>query len=721
MDDVIPYVSLKKTMNHKEFYQKTKTSSSLRELLKWVENNQYDDSISDGTSSHQVLELIHADSRSILLYPFVLAFNNLTYSVRTPQKISCPDFFRRRSTNESCQKVILNGISGEAREGEIMAVLGASGSGKSTLIDALADRIAKDSLKGAVTLNGEVFDSSLLKVISAYVMQDDLLFPMLTVEETLMFSAEFRLPSCLSKSKKKARVQALIDQLGLGSAAKTVIGDEGHRGVSGGERRRVSIGIDIIHDPIILFLDEPTSGLDSTSAFMVVKVLQRIAQSGSIVIMSIHQPSYRILSLLDRLILLSRGCTVYSGSPSNLPDFFAEFGHPIPDGENRTEFALDLIRKLEESPDGTGNLVEFNKLWQEKKSSQGTSSTPKSSLKDAIGASISKGKLVSGAANETNPTSVPKYANPFWKEVYVIGKRSLINSRRMPEQFGIRLGAILVTGIILATIFRHLDDSPKGAQERLGFFAFAMSTTFYTCAEAIPNFLQERYIFMRETSFNAYRRASYVLSHSLISIPSLLVLSFTFALTTFWAVGLAGGLSGFISFFLFVLAAFWSGHSFVTFLSGVVTNVMLGYTVVVSILAYFFLFSGFFISRDRIPPYWIWFHYLSLVKYPYEGVSQNEFGGRARCFVRGIQMFDETPLQAMPRAVKVSLLKSMSRTLGVNITSKSCLTNGSDILKQQGMTDLSQWSCLWITVAWGFFFRVLFYFALIFGSKNKRR
>ncbi|KAI9071443.1 hypothetical protein K1719_046592 [Acacia pycnantha] len=301
-------------------------------------------------------------------------------------------------------KVLLNDISGEARDGEIMAVLGASGSGKSTLIDALANRISKESLKGAITLNGEALDSSLLKVISAYVMQDDLLFPMLTVEETLMFSAEFRLPRSLSKSRKKARVQALIDQLGLRNAANTVIGDEGYRGVSGGERRRVSVGIDIIHDPIVLFLDEPTSGLDSTSAYMVVKVLQRIAQTGSIVILSIHQPSYRIVGLLDRLIFLSHGQTVYSGSPANLPRFFSEFGNPIPDNENRTEFALDLIRELEQNPGGTTGLVEFNKSWQshhmKTKPTSGHETShingQKVSLKDAIGASISRGKLVSG-------------------------------------------------------------------------------------------------------------------------------------------------------------------------------------------------------------------------------------------------------------------------------------------------------------------------------------
>ncbi|KAG0479169.1 hypothetical protein HPP92_013888 [Vanilla planifolia] len=276
--------------------------------------------------------------------PFVMKFTELTYSIRTPKKLSL--FPRRRSET----KTLLNSISGEAREGEILAVLGASGSGKSTLIDALANRIAKGSLKGSIVLNNEPLESKLLKVISAYVMQDDLLYPMLTVEETLMFSAEFRLPRTLSKSKKQSRVQALIDQLGLRPAAKTIIGDEGHRGISGGERRRVSIGIDIIHDPIILFLDEPTSGLDSTSAFMVVKVLQRIAQSGSIVIMSIHQPSYRIITLLDRLLFLSRGQTVYSGVPAGLPLYFSEFGRPIPENENWAEFALDLIRELESTP-----------------------------------------------------------------------------------------------------------------------------------------------------------------------------------------------------------------------------------------------------------------------------------------------------------------------------------------------------------------------------------
>ncbi|KAG8380722.1 hypothetical protein BUALT_Bualt06G0045500 [Buddleja alternifolia] len=713
----------------------TITSPTLGQLLKCV-GDMRKEVTGDETPVHQALDINAATTIDPRSLPFVLSFSHITYSVKIRRKFTLPKFLLPRAASDgetlfSGTKTILNDISGEARDGEIMAVMGASGSGKSTLIDALANRMAKGSIKGAITLNGEQLESRLLKVISAYVMQDDLLFPMLTVEETLMFAAEFRLPRTLSKSKKKLRVQALIDQLGLRNAAKTVIGDEGHRGVSGGERRRVSIGIDIIHDPILLFLDEPTSGLDSTSAYMVVKVLQRIAQSGSIVIMSVHQPSYRILGLLDRMIFLSRGQTVYSGSPSNLPLYFSDFGHPIPDNENKTEFALDLIRELEGSPGGTKSLVEFNKSWQTLKRGNNSQTAPITndgfinlSLKEAISASISRGKLVSGAAATSNgaassPSSmVPTFANPAWIEMAVLSKRSFTNSRRMPELFGVRLGAVMVTGFILATMFWRLDNSPKGVQERLGFFAFAMSTTFYTCADALPVFLQERYIFMRETAYNAYRRSSYVLSHSLVSLPALLFLSLAFAATTFWAVGLDGS---FFFYFLIIFASFWAGSSFVTFLSGVVPQVMLGYTIVVAILAYFLLFSGFFINRDRIPPYWIWFHYLSLVKYPYEAVLQNEFEDPTKCFVRGVQIFDNTPLGAVPNALKVKLLDSLSSSLGMRITSTTCVTTGADILQQEGITDLSKWSCLWVTVAWGFIFRILFYLSLLAGSKNKRR
>ncbi|KAI3920666.1 hypothetical protein MKW92_021027 [Papaver armeniacum] len=620
---------------------------------------------------------------------FVLSFNNLTYSLNRRNDMSLPSIFGSKGTSAidtlPKKKVLLNDISGEAREGEILAILGPSGSGKSTLIDALANRITKESLKGSVVMNGEALDSGVLKMISAYVMQDDLLFPMLTVEETLLFSAEFRLPP-------------VIDELGLRNAAKTLIGDEGHRGISGGERRRVSIGVDIIHDPILLFLDEPTSGLDSSCAFMVVKALQRIARTGRIVIiMSVHQPSSRVVSLLDQMIFLSQGEIVYYASPTNLSLYLSDFGHPVPENEDRTEFMLDLYRELEGAPDGTKNIVEFSKGWQKVHEKAPFSSDYSKglglSIKEAICASASRGKLIHGDVNNITQTSaISKFANPFWVEIIVLLKRSLTNSKRMPKLFMLQVSGVVFVGSVLASVFWRLDKTAGGVEERIGFFVFIVTTIFFGSTDVLAVFLQDRYIFMRETAYNAYRRSSYVLYHSIIIIPTLFVLSILLASITFSSVGLDGGYSSFLFYFFAIFSSFWAGNSLVSLVSGLVSQVMLGYIVVMPLIGVFLLFSGFFIHRDRLPPFWIWFHYISVVKYPFQAILLNEFDNPNLCLVEG-----------------------------VNLNYKSCLTTGLDIVRKQDATDLSKWSCLWITLAMGVLYRILFYISLLFGSKNKRK
>ncbi|KAI3988419.1 hypothetical protein MKX01_031637 [Papaver californicum] len=160
---------------------------------------------------------------------------------------------------------LLHDITWYAPKGRVMDVMGPSGVGKSTFLDGLAGRIASGSLKGRVSMDGINMSPSFSKRTSSYIIQDDRLFPMLMVYETLFYAADFWLGS-ISKAEKQQRVEKLIEQLGLSSARNTYIGDEGTRGVSGGERRRVSIGVDIIHGPALLFLDEPTSGLVSTIA-----------------------------------------------------------------------------------------------------------------------------------------------------------------------------------------------------------------------------------------------------------------------------------------------------------------------------------------------------------------------------------------------------------------------------------------------------------------------
>ncbi|KAI3993446.1 hypothetical protein MKX01_002459 [Papaver californicum] len=653
------------------------------------------------------------DRPTSVLPTFLLSFRNLTYSVKINRKETNPTYIGARSKSSDLRKkVLLNEISGEAREGEILAILGASGSGKSTLIDALANRISKGTLKGSLNLNGEILESRLLKTLSAYVMQDDLLFPMLTVEETLIFAADFRLPCSLSTREKSARVQVVIDQLGLQNAAKTLIGDESHRGISGGERRRVSIGIGIIHSQIILFLDEPTSRLDSTSAFQVITVLQQIAQSGSIVIMSIHQPSYRILE------------AAYTGPPANLSSFFSEFGHPIHKNENKAEFVLDLIRELEGSPGGMKSLVEFNRS-RLKDMKCASLERFRLSLRDAMSARVTTRKLASAATTDNYDvssvsTAMSTFANPFWTEIIFLAKRSIKNSNRQPEVFGMRLGVILLTGFTLATIFWQLDNSPRSIEERWAFYIITLAACFYICADVIPVYLQERYIYIREAAYNTYRCSSYILSSTIVALPSMAILSIALAATTFWAVGLSGGIHGFFFFFITIFSSFWAGSSFISFLTGVVPHAMVGYALNLAILGFYLLFSGFFISRDRIASYWIWFHFMSLFKYPLDAGLQNELDNPTKCYLSGVQMFDRTPFAMSPTNRKVEFLSMLSDASGMKLTATTCFTKGADILRDQGLTDLNKWECILITVAWGFFFRIMWYICLLFGSKNKR-
>lgn len=143
------------------------------------------------------------------------------------------------------------------------------------------------------------------------------------------------------------------------SSRNTYIGDEGTRGVSGGERRRVSIGVDIIHGPSLLFLDEPTSGLDSTSAHSVIEKVHGIARSGSTVILTIHQPSSRIQLLLDHLIILARGQLMFQGSPKDVGIHLNRMGRKVPKGENPIEHLIDVIQEYDQCEVGVEKLAEF--------------------------------------------------------------------------------------------------------------------------------------------------------------------------------------------------------------------------------------------------------------------------------------------------------------------------------------------------------------------------
>nr|XP_043627243.1 ABC transporter G family member 10 [Erigeron canadensis] len=488
-------------------------------------------------------------------------------------------------------KFILNDVSCEAQPRDLTAIAGPSGAGKTTLLEILAGNISSSQVSGHVLINNHPIDTKQFRRLAGYVTQDDALFPSLTVEETLLYSAFLRL-RC---GRKEAfdRVKILINELGLDSVSSSRIGEGSNHGISGGERRRVSIGVELVHDPSVILIDEPTSGLDSNSAFGVISLLKSMAMNrGKTIVLTIHQPGFRILELLDRLILLSNGFVLHNGSLKSLEHRLKVSGHCIPPRVNVLEFAIDVANTL---------VIQ----------------TPKITSTETF------------KIQEKHEKSIKfPYPNTHFEEITILSKRFFKNIFRTKQLFLTRIIQAILSGLILGTIFVNMSNN-KGKlalQARLGFFAFSLTFLLSSSTEGLPIFLQERRILMRETSRGAYRVSSYVIANTLIFLPFLLMIGILYTIPVYWLVGLRTEITSFFYFGLIVWMVILMSNSFTACFSALVPNFIMGTSVISGLMGCFFLFSGYFIAKDSIPKYWIFMHYMSLFKYPFECFMINEYG-----------------------------------------------------------------------------------------------
>uniref|UniRef100_A0AAX7SW09 ABC transporter domain-containing protein n=1 Tax=Astatotilapia calliptera TaxID=8154 RepID=A0AAX7SW09_ASTCA len=488
-------------------------------------------------------------------------------------------------------------LSGIMKPG-LNAIMGATGSGKSSFLDVLAARKDPAGLSGEVLIDGAPQPPN-FKCLSGYVVQDDVVMGTLTVRENFTFSAALRLPSSISHKEKKQKVDRLIKELGLGRVADSKVGTQLIRGISGGERKRTNIGMELIIDPPVLFLDEPTTGLDASTANSVLLLLKRMANNGRTIILSIHQPRYTIYRLFDSLTLLVNGHQVYHGPARSALEYFSGIGYICEPHNNPADFFLDVIN-------GDSTAVVLNNSSGEKRSSKGK-------------------KVVT-----TTPFRTITYTTGFLTQFRWVLKRTFRNLILNP-QTSIAQVSLLVLLVVGALFFNVQNDS-SGIQNRTGALFFIVVNQCFSSLSAAELFIAERKIFIHEYISGYYRVSVYFLCKILSDIITLRTIpAIVFTCVAYFMVGLKPTAGAFFFFMLTVALCAYTATSMAFAISADQTVVAIANIFMTITCVFMMIFAGLLVNIPSIASWLAWLKYLSIPRYGLSALQANEFTGLTFC------------------------------------------------------------------------------------------
>jgi ABC-type multidrug transport system ATPase subunit len=385
--------------------------------------------------------------------------------------------------------------------------------------------------------------------MTGYVFQDDILMGTLTVRECLMFSAELRLPSCVTYQEKVERVENAMKDLGITHIAERIIGTESSRGISGGEKRRVSIGVELVISPHVLFLDEPTSGLDAYNAYSVVKCLVGLAKKGRTIIFSIHQPRSNIFSQFDDIILMNGGSIAYAGSADDSVKYFKNLGYQFPENTNPADYLIDILTLQQENV----NIVEEFKI-HEKKVNRESEQYENQKIFQTVGKPKTDDEFIS-LLSKPSHLKMP-FATSFLSQFFILSKRTFFNFIRnfylMPAHFG---GSI-VLGFLLGGIYWNLGINLAASQNRVGVIFFMCSVLAFSAMSSLELFVSERTLYTREKANGYYRPMAYFFSKIVFDIiPLRVVPPLIIGSISYYMIGLRSNLNHFF-WFLLILVLF---------------------------------------------------------------------------------------------------------------------------------------------------------------------
>ncbi|XVE85380.1 hypothetical protein DITRI_Ditri17bG0086200 [Diplodiscus trichospermus] len=541
------------------------------------------------------------------VFPVTITWRNITCSLSDKRSKSV--------------RFLLNNVSGEAKPGRLLAIMGPSGSGKTTLLNVLAGQILASprlQLSGLLEVNGKPISNKAYKF--AYVRQEDLFFSQLTVRETLSLAAELQLPEISSVEERDEYVNNLLFKLGLVSCANSIIGDAKVRGISGGEKKRLSLGCELIASPSVIFADEPTTGLDAFQAEKVMETLRQLVQDGHTVICSIHQPRGSVYDKFDDIVLLTEGALVYAGPAHDEPlEYFSSFGYLCPAHANPAEFLADLISIDYSSADSVYSSRKRIDALVEAFSTQTSAvlyATPLSRKTGPRHGMKSREKI--GA----------KRKGGWWRQFWLLLKRAWMQASRDGPTNKVRARMSIASAIIFGSVFWRMGRSQTSIQDRMGLLQVAaINTAMAALTKTVGVFPKERAIVDRERAKGSYALGPYLLSKLIAEIPVGAAFPLMFGAVLYPMARLHPTLSRFGKFCGIVTMESFAASAMGLTVGATVPTTEAAMALGPSLMTVFIVFGGYYVNADNTPIIFRWIPRASLIRWAFQGLCINEFTG----------------------------------------------------------------------------------------------
>ncbi|XP_045769049.1 ATP-binding cassette subfamily G member 4-like isoform X1 [Maniola jurtina] len=517
------------------------------------------------------------------------------------------------------QKTILNAISGQFNAGELSVIVGQSGAGKSSLMDILAGYTKPTS--GRVRVNGRVRNEKMFRRRSCYILQDDKVHDMLTIQESLTIAAELKLGNHVSSKQKLQRVDEIITSLGVGQARGTRAGS-----LSGGQKKRLAIGLELVSDPPVMFLDEPTSGLDCSISKQLIYLLHLLARQGRTVVISMHQPSAMLLHMVDRLFAVAAGRCAYMGSVPLLLPYLEQINLICPPYHNTVDFFLEVCAENED------RLVQCSRNG---KSEEWTQNIPNETDRKLIEYKRSKSEevyLTSLPAPKEDPTRKillalkSTYPTSPWKQFIVLTWRALLSVWRSPSFTIMMTGIHCFMALFIGFLYYNVGEDAKYVRDNYNFLYFSLMFLMFTAFNAVTISFPEQIPVTRREHFNRwYNTGAYYASTLVSALPTQTVCTTLFACITYW---MTGQPAEYIRFFIFCCTLMLV--SFVALCIGLCNgsmfNVKNGVVFGPFFIMPFTIFSGFFLRYSDAPSFVRWLFQASFLKHGLVGLVISIFG-----------------------------------------------------------------------------------------------